>query len=188
MSQATFVEVLQTSFSASKLLCSVHNDQSFLCHFTFSNTGRRTHACLHTLVVDLFRPCTVQMWWPVDVNRRWQSVNAESEISLYVSLLRLPVLVMDTANITKACGERERGPGFASTSKRPLFSMQKHAHVLPVGTCLVLPGPALRGPLLGPDLPGFDLPKTRHHSLQLRNYAWGCVSLRALLSPESLWV
>lgn len=43
--------------------------------------------------------------------------------------------------------------------RNTLFSMQKHARILPVVTCLVPPGPALRRPLLGPDLLYFDLPK-----------------------------
>lgn len=44
-------------------------------------------------------------------------------------------------------------PAFTSAWKSviPLFPIQKHAHVLPVMTCLILPGPALWGPLLGPD-------------------------------------
>lgn len=37
--------------------------------------------------------------------------------------------------------------------------MQTHAHILPAGTCLALPGPVLWEPLLGPDLLLFDLPK-----------------------------
>lgn len=74
--------------------------------------------------------------------------------------------------------------GICVEKRNPLFSMQTHARILPVETCLVLPGPALWGPLLGPDLLCFHLPKTPqlHHSLQRRNYAWGTVSPQALLS------
>lgn len=51
---------------------------------------------------------------------------------------------------------------FASAFKKqnPLFSIQKHTCVLLVMACLVLPCPMLWGPLLGPGMLCFDLPKT----------------------------
>lgn len=168
---ATSIEVLQTSSSQSHSAASAMTATAFLC---FYSQHTQSNICTNSLI-----SC-----WPVF------PIHSQGVAACW------PVCVTQTflQNCTRQTSQKPLAwrASFCICMKErnPLFSMQKHACVLPDETRLVLPGPALWEPLLRPDLLCFNLPKTPNVPpfITAQKLCMGICQPASITQSETLWV
>lgn len=154
--QAAFIEVLQTSLSQSHLAPSTMTAAAFMC-FLHACTQNQTYTQTRALAADPFCRSAVEAWQAVDVKLQRQACREEvatySERTLYLShcfvcsQVRHPLISQSFCKTVQHTSPKPVAWGGARfcicIEQPPCSSMQTHARILPVVTCLVLPGPAL---------------------------------------------